>query len=264
MLTNENYFSSENSWKYCGSSQYKDFFGSMGKHGCEARAMAKLRGEWATEKTDALLIGSYVDAHFEGSLDLFRAQNPEIFTQKGELKAGFKKAEEIIQVLEGDELFMQYMSGEKQVIFTGEIEGVPFKVKIDSYLRGMAIVDGKVMASIRKFEWVKDLGKVNFIEYWGYDIQGAIYQEIERQNSGNTLPFFIAAASKEKVTDKEVIWLPNNMLSDRLTELRNNMTRLKALKAGDVEPVRCDNCDYCISTRKLIAPINVYDLEERI
>ena len=264
MLTNENYFSPENNWKYCGSSQYKDFFGSMGHHGCEAMALAKLRGEWATEKTDALLIGSYVDAHFEGTLDLFRAQNPEIFTQKGELKAGFRKAEEIIQVLEADKLFMQYMSGEKQVIFTGEIEGVPFKIKIDSYLRGKALVDGKVMASIRKFEWVKDFGKANFVEYWGYDIQAAIYQEIERQNSGETLPFFIAAASKEKVTDKEVIWLPDNMLNDRLTEIKGNIPRLKALKNGEAEPDRCENCDYCTSTKVLTAPINIYDLEERI
>lgn len=264
MLTSENYFSPENNWKYCGSSQYKDFFGSMGHHGCEAMAMAKLRGEWAMEKTDALLIGSYVDAHFEGSLDLFRAQNPEIFTQKGELKAGFKKAEEIINVLEADEVFMQFMGGEKQVIMIGEIEGIPFKIKIDSYLRAKAIVDGKVMASIRKFEWVKDVGKVNFCEYWGYDIQAAIYQEIERQNNGETLPFFIAAASKEKVTDKEIIWLPDNMLSDRLTEIKSNMPRLQSLKNGEEEPVRCENCDYCTSTKVLTGPINIYDLEERI
>lgn len=264
MLTTENYFSPENNWKYCGSSQYKDFFGSMGKHGCEAMAMAKLKGEWEMEKTTALLVGSHVDAHFEGTLDLFRAQNPEIFLKNGTLKAEYRKAEEIIQVAEQDEVFMQFMSGEKQVIMTGEIAGVPFKTKIDSYLRKKAIVDGKVMASIRKFEWVKDIGKVNFVEYWGYDIQGAIYQEIERQNSGERLPFFIAALSKEKVTDKEVIWLPDNMLSDRLKEIESNMPRLKALKAGEVEPVRCENCDYCTATRKLTGPINVYDLEERI
>lgn len=264
MLTNENYFSPENNMKYCGSSQYKDFFGSMGHHGCEAMAMAKLRGEWATEKTTALLVGSYVDAHFEGTLDLFRAQNPDIFTKSGTLKADYKKAEEIIQVAEADEVFMQFMSGEKQVIMTGEIAGVPFKVKHDSYLKHKAIVDGKVMASIRKFEWVKDFGKANFIEYWGYDIQGAIYQEIERQNSGETLPFFIAALSKEKTTDKEVIWLPDTLLSDRMKEIVNNMPRLKALKEGEIEPVRCENCDYCTSTRKLSGAISIYDLQERI
>lgn len=263
MLNNENYFSLENNYKYCGSSQYKDFFGSMGAGGCEARAMAKLRGEWNTEKTTALLVGSYVDAYFEGTLDLFKAHNPEIFTKAGALKAEYRKAEEVIEVLENDDLFMQYMSGEKQRIFTGEIAGVLFKIKIDSYIADAAIVDLKVMASIRKFQWVKDFGKVNFVEYWGYDIQAAIYQEITRQNVGIKLPFFIAAASKEAVTDKEIIYLPDQLLSDRLKEIENNMPRLRALKKGQEEPVRCEKCDYCTSTRKLTAPISVYDLEER-
>lgn len=264
MLTNENYFSEENNWKYCGSSQYKDFFGSLGMQGCEARAMASLRGEWKQENTTALLIGSYVDAHFEGTLDLFTAQNPEIFTRSGGLKAEFKKADEIIEFLEKDPVFMMYMSGEKQVIFTGEIEGVPFKVKIDSYLKDKAIVDGKVMASIRKFNWVKDFGKLNFIEYWGYDIQAAIYQEITRQNTDKKLPFYIAVASKEKITDKEIIWIPQNVLDDCMAEIKGNMHRLKVLKSGEEKPVRCENCDYCTATRMLTGPISMHDLVERI
>ena len=264
MLTNDNYFSPENNWKYCGSSQYKDFFGSLGRHGCEAMALAKLRGEWAMEKTNALLIGSYVDAHFEGSLDLFKAQNPEIFLKNGELKAEFRKANEIITKIEEDPIFMLYMSGEKQTIFTGEIGGVPFKVKIDSYHKDKMLVDGKVMASISKFEWVKDFGKVIFAEYWGYDIQAAIYQEIVRQNTGTALPFYIAAASKEKVTDKEIIWVPTDLMNDRLIEVEENMSKLKALKSGEIEPVRCENCDYCISTKMIKGPISLYDLQERI
>ena len=100
------------------------------------------------------------------------------------LKRNTEKLMTSSKVAENDELFMQFMSGEKQVIMTGEIAGVPFKVKHDSYLKGKAIVMEKVMAAIGKFEWVKDVGKVNFVEYWGYDIQGAIYQEVERQNSG--------------------------------------------------------------------------------
>ena len=41
---------------------------------------------------------------------------------------------------------MEYMSGEKQVIMTGEIEGVPVKIKIDSYHPNKMIVDLKVMS----------------------------------------------------------------------------------------------------------------------
>lgn len=69
-LTAENYFSPENSMKYLGSSQFKSFMR------CEAAALAELRGEYQREVSDALLIGSYVDAHYDGTLDIFRAQHP--------------------------------------------------------------------------------------------------------------------------------------------------------------------------------------------
>lgn len=52
-------------------------------------------------------------------------------------------------------------------------------------------------------KWVRDLGYLDFIRFWGYDTQGAIYQETVRQNTGKRLPFYIAAASKEPTTDIE-------------------------------------------------------------
>ena len=58
-LTNENYFSPENNLTYMSASQFKSF-----RH-CESAALAELRGEYKREVTDALLIGSYVDAHSE-------------------------------------------------------------------------------------------------------------------------------------------------------------------------------------------------------
>ena len=85
ILTAENYYSQEANQAYMSVSQYKEFCGSMGKIPCEAQALAKLRGEWEMEKTVALMVGSYVDAHFEGTLNLFKAQNPEIFTKQGVL-----------------------------------------------------------------------------------------------------------------------------------------------------------------------------------
>ena len=98
-----------------GSSQFKSFLN------CEAGALAELRGEYTREVTDAMLIGSYVDAHYEGTLDIFRAQHPEIFTQKGELKAQYKHADYIIQRAERDSLFSTYMSGKKKCISRAEI-----------------------------------------------------------------------------------------------------------------------------------------------
>lgn len=106
ILTAENYFSKEADQEYLSVSQYKNFMGTIGRPACEAEAMAKLNGEWETKKKPALMVGSYVDAHFEGSLNLFKAQNPEIFTKQGALKADYKKAEEIINRIERDKVFM--------------------------------------------------------------------------------------------------------------------------------------------------------------
>ena len=77
-LNSENYFSEKMLMKYLSASQYKDFAGTTGKPGCEAMAMAKLRGEWQQEMTISLMVGSYVDAHFEGTLDVFKSQHPDI------------------------------------------------------------------------------------------------------------------------------------------------------------------------------------------
>lgn len=260
ILTAENYFSPEASRKYLSVSQYKDFMGTIGKPACEEQAIAKLTGEWQMEKTTALMVGSYVDAHFEGSLALFKAQNPDIFTKQGALKAEYRKAEEIINRIERDDLFMKYMSGEKQVIMTADMFGSPWKIKIDSYLPGKAIVDLKVMRELHKAEYTKDYGYMNFIEYWGYDIQGAVYQEVVYRKTGERLPFFIAAASKETETDIELIWIPDDHLREKLIEVETNTPKIVELKNGIVEPIRCGLCDYCKHTKVLTKPIHYSEL----
>ena len=68
-------------------------------------------------------MGSYVDAYFEGKLDRFKEQNPEIFTKQGSLKAEYRRADLVIARIERDPMLMRYLSGEKQVIKTGEIAG---------------------------------------------------------------------------------------------------------------------------------------------
>jgi hypothetical protein len=273
-LTSENYFSKEAAEIYSGASEFKNFFGTLVRPGCEARALAELRGEWEKEMSTALLVGSYVDAHYEGTLDLFKAQHPEIFLKGGGLKAEYRQADEIISFLEQDPKFSQYMSGEKQVIMTGEIESVPFKIKIDSWHPNRMIVDLKVMASLTKREFIRGVGRVSFVNLWGYDIQGAIYQEIVRQNTGEKLPFFIAGASKEKQPNKELIWIDDNALdmamewmkSDIIVpstgEVISKLKRLAQLKSGKAKPERCGVCDYCRATKMIQGPVHYLDLEE--
>lgn len=264
ILAADNYYSEEANRQYMSVSQFKDFNGTYGKVACEFEAMEKLTGRWKPEPSTALLVGSYVDAYVEGTLDDFKSRNTDILTAKGELKAPYKKAEEIIARIERDKYFMKYLSGEKQTIMTAELFGCEWKIKIDSYIPGKVIVDLKVMASITDLKWVKDIGYLDFVRYWGYDLQGAIYQKIVEINTGKRLPFFIAAVTKEVEPDIRIIQVTQNYLDEALTVIESNIRRVLSVKNGEVEPDRCDLCDCCKHNRVLKAPISIMDLTYRI
>lgn len=240
ILTNDNYYSLEANRKYFSVSQYKQFMT------CEAAAMAEIRGEWKQPTTTALLVGSYVDAWFEGTLEAFTKEHPEIFKKDGSLKADFVKAEEIIERVQADETYMYYMSGHKQTIMTRNLFGAPWKIKMDSYYPGHWITDGKVMRSLERI-----MGK-SFVEHWRYDLQMAIYATVE----GNDLETYIAPVTKEDPPDLDVIHVPKWRRAELLDEVEKSMPRLLAVKSGKVEPERCGVCAYCRATKKLIEPID--------
>lgn len=241
MLNRENYFSPENNLMFMGSSQFKDFAS------CEAAALARIRGEWAEPESTAMLVGSYIDAHFEGTLDIFRAQHPDIFKRDGSLKADYEQANQIIQRLERDEMFMRFMAGEKQVIQSGKICGVPVKIRIDSFHPGKAIVDLKIMRDFKNIWDSEERTFKPFVQAWGYDIQAALYQAIE----GNKLPFYIAGATKERETDLAIISIPQEALENAIAIIEANIERYDLIKKGIEEPERCGKCDYCKATKVL-------------
>ena len=260
VLTAENYYSKEANKEYMSVSQYKDFAGTYGKMACEFSAIEKLEERWAQKKTTPLLVGSYVDSYFEGTVGEFKKETPEIFTQDGGLKAPYIQADKIIERMERDPLFMMYMGGKKQVIMTAELFGTKWKIKIDSYAEGIAITDLKVVESITKPKWVRDIGYLDFIRYWGYDIQGAIYQEVVYRNTGLRLPFYIAAGTKEEEPNIEVIQVTQNYLDEAKNMVEMNMPRILRVKNGEVEPDRCEMCDCCRHTKVLKRPISITNL----
>lgn len=239
-LTNENYFSPEASMEYFGVSQLKSF------DKCEAMALAECKGEYRRPDSVALIRGSYVDAYFEGTLAEYEANHPELFKKNGELKADFVHANEIIRRIHKDPLFMEYMAGEKQVIKTGDIDGFPFKIKIDSYHPGRMIVDLKVMRSFER------IAGRSFIDYWDYFLQGAVYREIE----GNSLPFYLAAATSEDEPDLAVIKLEEADMRESLDRVRKQLPRWAAIKRGEIEPEACGVCPYCRKMKVLTEPIS--------
>ncbi len=260
---------------YMSASQFKSF------HHCQAAAMAELRGEYVRPMTTSLLIGSYVDAHFEGTLNIFKAQHPDIFKRDGGLKSEFLQANTIISRIESDECYTVLLSGAKQVIRTGFIADVPFKIKIDSLLDAATVeyivnhwpetapalcsFDGPAPGAIVDLKIMRDLDPVwsdaescrlPFVEAWGYDLQGAAYQAIE----GRMLPFIIAPATKEIEPDMQPLFIDQDDLDAKLAEIEDFAPKYQAIKEGKLEPERCEKCDYCRSTRKVSSIINYREL----
>lgn len=262
-VTAANYFDPDVEWAYMGSTQIKNFMA------CEAAELARLRGQYVTPTTTAMLVGSYVDAHFEGTLDVFRGRHPEIFKRDGTLKSEFSRANEIIERMERDELYMLLMGGQKQVVRTGEIAGVPVKIKIDSLLDAAdcreivrrfpgaaealgfcsgAIVDQKVMRSLEDAWDMEERRWVPWWRSWRYDIQGAVYQAVE----GRMLPFLLAAGTKEEKPDIRAVYLPDAVLDAALAEVEELLPRFQAVKEGREAPRSCGTCPYCRAVRQLL------------
>ncbi len=113
-----------------------------------------------------MLVSSYIDATISDELEQFKEEHPEIFLKNGDLKADYKLAEEVLNQMQQDEMFMKYISGDHQVIMTGEISGVPVKIKVDSLHLDKCIVDLKCMASLDLIWNDKTKQKENFIDYY--------------------------------------------------------------------------------------------------
>ncbi len=100
--------------------------------------------------------------------------------------------------------------------------------------------------------------KTHFIEAWGYDIQGAVYQAVE----GHGLPFFIAAATKEPEPDIAVLSVPQYVLDAQRIMVETLAPRFQDLKRGIGTPERCEHCDYCKRTKKLTEIVDYTTLRD--
>lgn len=230
-LNQNNYYSQEANEQYFSVSQYKDFMK------CEAMALAKITGAYKPSMTRAMLIGSFVDSYFEGTLETFMKENPAVFTRKNELRSEFRKANEIISRIKNDELFMKFMSGEKQRIMTFELFGVPWKMKMDSYLPKICITDLKIVANFKN------------LPLWRYDLQGALYQKGVHIVTGEQLPFYLAVGTKERIIDLDIFQIPQTTLDFALNETAANIGHFIEVKEGFIEPKYCGHCDYCKSIK---------------
>ena len=250
-LIQANYYSRKSNETYFSVSQFKDFMK------CPAMAMAKLKGEYEQGESRALILGSYVDEMLTGTresqMKFLEENHSDLFKKNGDFYADVSQAAETIERIKKQPLMMKYLDGKHQVIMTGEIECVPFKIKMDSFKKGEYIADLKYMASLRSPNLFQSM-----VKYWGYDIQAAVYQEIVRQNTGDKLPFIFVVATKENPAHLAVGEISQWNMDEALDLVRKHIVKFQNIKTGQLEAERCEDygCDYCTSTKVITEPID--------
>jgi hypothetical protein len=249
-LTAKNYYGHKSNLEFMSVSQFKRFAE------CEAAALAELKGEYEPDRGRALLLGSYVDEMLTGtkrSREKFVEENQaELFKKNGEPYADVAQASEAVLRVKKQHLMMHYLSGKNQTIMTGKIAGVPFKGKFDSYKPGEFISDLKYVRSLRSPNLFE-----NFIDYWKYTLQMAVYQELVYQNTGDKLPCYIVAVTKETPAHVTVCEIDQFTLDKELEEVKRLAPRYQKIKNGEIEPERCEayECEFCTETKVLKEPI---------
>ena len=251
-LTEANYYGEKSNLAYMSVSQFKNFLR------CEAATMAELNGEYTPERGRALLLGSYVDEALTGTEESFakfcEENHEELYQKRGDKKlADVIQADEAIRRVREQPLMMEYLSGGHQEIMVGEIEGVPIKGKFDSYKPGVFLADLKYLKDFKSPNLFE-----NAISYYRYDMQGAVYRELVRQNTGLTLPFYLVIVTKQSPPDVAVVEVDDFDLDNALDFFKKNVQRFQAIKNGEIQPERCEShdCPYCRGTKVLKEVIN--------
>lgn len=259
-LTRDNYYTAEADMAYMSCSQYQAFCE------CEAKEIAKLEGRWVEEEREAFIVGNYFHTAFESAEAhaQFVAEHEDVIFKKAkkdgtrEMYAPYVQADKMIDTARRDPLIKSLidMPGENEKIMTGELFGIPWRVRLDKYVpEGRLIIDWKTCANIQELKWSDKLHeKVTFIDAYGYMMRAAVYTEIERQFSGasDDASFIIVAISKQDYPDKEALLLNHRQRYDyELEEIKSRIHTFQAIKEGRVKPRRCGSCDYCRATKRL-------------
>lgn len=254
MLTDDNYYSNEADREYMSVSMYKLF------KKCEKQAMAKLEGVYQFPSNEALLVGSYVHSFNDGTIEQFKKENPSMFSTRGEtkgqLKANFKTADNMINALKEDSTCMKFLDGEKEVIVTGELFGVKWKAKVDCLnLEKGFFSDLKTTQGIHK-----KYDGLTFIEKYGYIEQMAVYRELIKQQFDKDLIPYIVAVEKNDNPLKAVIRVDENYTKPKLEEIEFTLNRIMDVKNGKEKPIGCGQCDYCRSINKVTQILTINEL----
>ncbi|MDL4842807.1 PD-(D/E)XK nuclease-like domain-containing protein [Aquibacillus rhizosphaerae] len=255
-LNKKNYHSREADLAYMSVSQFKSFVN------CEAKTLAKLKGEYVEPSTNALLVGSYVHAAFENNEvfnEVVEENSDAIFKKNGGKYADFTQADLMIDALKNDSFAMFALEGEKEQIFTAYLFGTEWKIKVDSVnLDRKTFSDIKTTQDLYKRYWsTKYDGWVSFIESWDYVLQMAIYRKVIELATGALCTPYIIAVTKENPPNKAVVHFDESRFDFEYEYAEMKLNRILQIKKEEIEPIRCDKCNYCKSTKELKDTIEV-------
>ncbi|MCL0312825.1 PD-(D/E)XK nuclease-like domain-containing protein [Apilactobacillus sp. TMW 2.2459] len=254
-LSQSNYYSDDANWNYRSKSQYWDFLQ------CEARALAKMKGEYKPNQNQTpLLFGNYLHSFFESKQahKNFIDKNKQSFykysnKRKG-LKTAFKQADKCIHTLCRDNGFKALYQGDKEKIVTGNIDVIDWMGKIDCLdIKHARFYDLKTVDDIHKKHWnEKEHRYVDFTVDRGYITQMAIYQELIEQTYGIKCTPMIIAVSKQPIPDKAIIVFDDADLREALNDVRMRQDHINHVINGEQEPKACGQCDYCRSKKSIL------------
>lgn len=238
-------------------SQFKSFME------CSARALAELKGECSRPHSNALTVGSYVHAAFESeeAFNQFVENNKKtIINTKGNKYADFTQADKMIKTLKDDKFAMFALEGEKEVIYTAQLYGAQWKIKVDNINHERKMFsDLKTTQELGKRYWSdKHSRYVSFVEAYDYVLQMAIYREIIYQNTGEYYKPYIVAVTKQDPPDKAILHFDESRFDFEKEYVITHLPRTVQMKSGEIEPLRCEKCDYCRATKQLR---NTFEIE---
>lgn len=275
LLTRDNYYTPEADWAYMSCSQYQGFLE------CEAAQMARLEGRWQGSGTEAFLVGNYFHSYMEGrsAHEEFLNQNlAQIFKTRTDKKTGetlitgkyaaYEAADRMIAKCLSDPLVLRFyqMEGEVEEIMTGELFGVPWRIRMDKRIPQLnMILDWKTTANIRELKYNPlTRERETFAEAYGYLMRAAVYAEIMRQNTGqeHDPQFVIVAVSKQDPPDLAVLSLNHRQRWDmELEEIKKRLPHIMRVKTYQEQARRCGECEYCRATGRVRRIIPYYELK---
>lgn len=250
-LNSLNYHSNEANQHYISVSQFKSAIE------CESRLIAELKGEYVRPFSTALTVGSYLHAAFENkeALEEFcEAEKDVIFKKRGGGKyAEFEQADKMIETVKNDPFCMYALTGEKEVIFTGELFGAQWKIKVDNINHEKRFFsDLKSTQELGKRYWSNKYSKyVSFVEAYDYVLQMYVYREIIYQNTGQYYEPYIVAVTKEAPPDISVLHFDHSRFDFEREYVEMMLSSIIDAKEGRKTAQRCEKCDYCRATKKL-------------